>query len=207
MFTHLHVHSEYSLLDGMCRIKDLPKRAKELGQTAIALTDHGVMYGVVDFFKACRDEGIKAIIGCEVYTTKNRLDKNGGRGENETNHLILLCKNAEGYNNLIQIVSEGFVDGFYYRPRVDMEVLKKYKGGLIALSACLAGEIPKAVLSGDFDRAKTIIKEYKELFDEFYLEIQDHGIEEQKKLNPLLVKLAKETDTPLVATNDVHYIK
>ena len=207
MFTHLHVHSEYSLLDGMCRIKDLPKRAKELGQTAIALTDHGVMYGVVDFFKACRDEGIKAIIGCEVYTTKNRLDKNGGRGENETNHLILLCKNAEGYNNLIQIVSEGFVDGFYYRPRVDMEVLKKYKGGLIALSACLAGEIPKAILSGDFDRAKSIIKEYKELFDEFYLEIQDHGIEEQKKLNPLLVKLAKETDTPLVATNDVHYIK
>ena len=207
MFTHLHVHSEYSLLDGMCRIKDLPKRAKELGQTAIALTDHGVMYGAVDFFKACRDEGIKAIIGCEVYTTKNRLDKNGGRGENETNHLILLCRNEEGYNNLIQIVSEGFVDGFYYRPRVDIDVLKKYKGGIIALSACLAGEIPKAVLSGNMDRAKTIISEYKELFDEFYIEIQDHGIEEQKKLNPLLVKLAKETDTPLVATNDVHYIK
>lgn len=207
MFTHLHVHSEYSLLDGMCRIKELPKRAKELGQKAIALTDHGVMYGAVDFFKACRDEGIKAIIGCEVYTTKNRLDKSGGRGENETNHLILLCKNEEGYNNLIQIVSEGFVDGFYYRPRVDLDVLKKYKGGLIALSACLAGEIPKAVLTGDMDRAKKIISEYKELFDEFYIEIQDHGIEEQKKLNPLLVKLAKETDTPLVATNDVHYIK
>ena len=206
MFTHLHVHSEYSLLDGMCRIKELPKRAKELGQTAIALTDHGVMYGAVDFFKACREEGIKAIIGCEVYTTNNRLDKSGGRGENETNHLILLCKNEVGYNNLIQIVSAGFVDGFYYRPRVDMEILKKYKGGLIALSACLAGEIPKALLAGDNQRAENIVKEYKELFDEFYIELQDHGIEEQKKLNPLLVKLAKDTNTPLVATNDVHYI-
>ena len=207
MFTHLHVHSEYSLLDGMCRIKDLPKRAKELGQTSLALTDHGVMYGAVDFYKACVAEGIKPIIGCEVYTTNDRLDKTGGRGENETNHLVLLCKNEEGYKNLIQIVSTGFVDGFYYRPRVDAEVLKQYKGGLIALSACLAGEIPKALLNGETDRAREIVMEYKELFDEFYIEIQDHGIEEQKKLNPLLVKLAKETDTPLVATNDVHYIK
>ena len=206
MFTHLHVHSEYSLLDGMSRIKELPKRAKELGQQAIALTDHGVMYGVVDFFKVCKEEGIKPIIGCEVYTTKNRLDKSGGRGENETNHLILLCKNKIGYDNLIQIVSSGFIDGFYYRPRVDIEVLKKYKGGLIALSACLAGEIPKCLLAGDFDNAKKIVSEYKDLFDEFYIELQDHGIEEQKKLNPLLIKLAKETDTPLVATNDVHYI-
>ncbi len=207
MYTHLHVHSEYSLLDGMCRIKEIPKRAKELGQTAVALTDHGVMYGVVDFYKACKAEGIKPIIGCEVYTTKNRLDKTGGRGENETNHLILLCVNEQGYNNLIQIVSTGFVDGFYYRPRVDMETLKKYSGGLIALSACLAGEIPKALLSGNEDRAKQIVNEYKELFEEFYIEIQDHGIEEQKKVNPLLVKLAKDTNTPLVATNDVHYIK
>ncbi len=207
MFTHLHVHSEYSLLDGMSRIKELPKRAKELGQTSIALTDHGVMYGVVDFYKACVAEGIKPIIGCEVYTTKDRLDKSGGRGENETNHLVLLCTNTEGYNNLIQIVSAGFVDGFYYKPRVDMEILKKYKGGLIALSACLAGEIPKALMNGEFDRAKEVVYEYKELFDEFYLEIQDHGIEEQKKVNPLIVKLAKETDTPLVATNDVHYIE
>ena len=207
MFTHLHVHSEYSLLDGMSRIKELPKRAKELGQTSIALTDHGVMYGAVDFYKACVAEGIKPIIGCEVYTTKDRLDKSGGRGENETNHLVLLCTSEEGYNNLIQIVSAGFVDGFYYKPRVDMEILKKYRGGLIALSACLAGEIPKALMSGKFDRAKEIVYEYKELFDEFYLEIQDHGIEEQKKVNPLLVKLAKETNTPLVATNDVHYIE
>ena len=206
MFTHLHVHSEYSLLDGMSRIKDIPKRAKELGQTAVALTDHGVMYGAVDFYKACKSEGIKPIIGCEVYTTKNRLDKSGGRGENETNHLVLLCMNEQGYENLIQIVSAGFVDGFYYRPRVDMEVLEKYKGGLIALSACLAGEIPKALLSGNEDRAKEVVAEYKELFEDFYIEIQDHGIEEQKKLNPLLVKLAKDTNTPLIATNDVHYI-
>ncbi|MBQ3022371.1 MAG: DNA polymerase III subunit alpha [Clostridia bacterium] len=207
MYTHLHVHSEYSLLDGMCRIREIPKRAKELGQTAVALTDHGVMYGAVDFYKACKAEGIKPIIGCEVYTTKNRLDKSGGRGENETNHLILLCVNEKGYENLIQIVSEGFVEGFYYRPRVDMETLKKYSGGLIALSACLAGEIPKALLSGNEERAKEIVCEYKELFEEFYIEIQDHGIEEQKKVNPLLVKLAKDTNTPLVATNDVHYIK
>ena len=207
MFTHLHVHSEYSLLDGMCRIKELPKRAKELGQTAIALTDHGVMYGVVDFYKACVAEGIKPIIGCEVYTTQDRLDKSGGRGENEINHLILLCKNEEGYKNLIQIVSAGFVDGFYYKPRVDKEILEKYKGGLIALSACLAGEIPKALLAGEFDRAKQVVYEYKKLFEEFYLEIQDHGIEEQKKVNHLIVKLAKETQTPLVATNDAHYIK
>jgi len=207
VFTHLHVHSEYSLLDGMSRITDLPKQAKALGQTAIALTDHGVMYGAVDFYKACKNEGIKPIIGCEVYTTVNHKDKTGGRGENETNHLVLLCKNESGYNNLIQIVSAGFVDGFYYRPRVDDAVLEKYKGGIIALSACLAGEIPKALLSGNFDAAKEKVYRYKELFDEFYIELQDHGIEEQKKLNPMLIKLAKETNTPLVATNDTHYIK
>lgn len=206
MFTHLHVHSEYSLLDGMCRIKELPKRAKELGQTALALTDHGVMYGAVDFFKACRSEGIKPIIGCEVYTAQNRLDHSGGRGENETNHLVLLCRNEQGYKNLIRIVSAGFIDGFYYKPRVDSEILNKYKGGLIALSACLAGEIPHALLNGDFERAKAKVYEYKELFDEFYIELQDHGIEDQKRLNPLLIKLARETDTPLVATNDAHYL-
>ncbi len=206
MFTHLHLHSEYSLLDGMCRIKDLPKKAKELGQTAVALTDHGVMYGAVDFYKACKAEGIKPIIGCEVYVTKNRFDKSGRGGDNEYFHLILLCKNKQGYDNLIQIVSAGFVDGFYYKPRVDAEVLNKYNGGLIALSACLAGEIPRLLLADKFEEAKEKVAEYKELFDEFYIEIQDNGIEEQKKLNPLLIKLAKETDTPLVATNDTHYI-
>ena len=206
MFTHLHLHSEYSLLDGMCRIKDLPKKAKELGQTAVALTDHGVMYGAVDFYKACKAEGIKPIIGCEVYVTKNRFDKSGRGGDNEYFHLILLCKNKQGYDNLIQIVSAGFIDGFYYKPRVDTEILNKYKGGLIALSACLAGEIPRLLLADKFEEAKEKVAEYKKLFDEFYLEIQDNGIEEQKKLNPLLIKLARETDTPLVATNDTHYI-
>ncbi len=207
MFTHLHVHSEYSLLDGMCRIKDLPKRAKELGQDAIALTDHGAMYGAVDFYKECKKEGIKPIIGCEVYVAKDRFDRSARSSGNEANHLVLLCKNEEGYNNLIQIVSAGFVEGFYYKPRVDMEILKKYKGGIIALSACLAGEIPRALLRGDNDAAKKKVLEYKELFDEFYIELQDHFIEDQKKLNPMLVKLARETDTPLVATNDAHYIR
>ena len=207
MFTHLHVHSEYSLLDGMCRIKDLPKRAKELGQDAIALTDHGAMYGAVDFYKECKKEGIKPIIGCEVYVTKDRFDRSARSSGNEANHLVLLCKNEEGYNNLIQIVSAGFVEGFYYKPRVDTEILKKYKGGIIALSACLAGEIPRALLRGDNDAAEKKVLEYKGLFDEFYIELQDHFIEEQKKLNPMLVKLARETDTPLVATNDAHYIR
>ncbi|MCH5188158.1 MAG: DNA polymerase III subunit alpha [Oscillospiraceae bacterium] len=205
MFTHLHVHSEYSLLDGMCRISELPKKAKELGQTAIALTDHGVMYGAVDFYKACKAEGIKPIIGCEIYTSKNMYNKQG-REDNDTNHLVLLCRNKEGYNNLIQIVSEGWVDGFYYKPRVDRHVLGKYKGGLIALSACLAGEIPRALTAGDMAAAKESVEFFKSVFDEFYIELQDHGIEEQKRLNPLLLKLAKETGTPIVVTNDAHYL-
>ncbi len=205
MFTHLHVHSEYSLLDGMCRISELPKKAKELGQSAIALTDHGVMYGAVDFFKACRAEGIKPIIGCEIYTSQDMYNKQGREG-NGTNHLVLLCKNQEGYNNLIQIVSAGWVDGFYYKPRVDRHILEKYKGGLIALSACLAGEIPRALLNGEYEAAKETVMYYKELFDEFYIELQDHGIEEQKRLNPMLIKLARETDTPMVVTNDAHYL-
>lgn len=204
-FTHLHVHSEYSLLDGMCRINELPRKVKELGQTAIALTDHGVMYGAVDFYKACKAEGIKPIIGCEIYTSRDMYDKRGREG-NGINHLVLLCRNEEGYNNLIQIVSAGWVDGFYYKPRVDRHILEKYKGGLIALSACLAGEIPRALLSGDEDGAKEVVKYYKSVFDEFYIELQDHGIEEQKRLNPLLLKLAKETDTPVVVTNDAHYL-
>ncbi len=205
MFTHLHVHSEYSLLDGMCRIQELPKKAKELGQTSIALTDHGVMYGAVDFFKACKAEGIKPIIGCEIYTSRDMYDKHGREG-NGINHLVLLCKNEEGYNNLIQIVSAGWVDGFYYKPRVDRHILEKYKGGLIALSACLAGEIPRALAEGDEERAKEVVGYYKSVFEEFYIELQDHGLEEQRRINPLLIKLARETDTPLVVTNDAHYL-
>lgn len=205
MFAHLHVHSEYSLLDGMCRVSELPKKAKELGQTAVALTDHGVMYGAVDFYKACKAEGIKPIIGCEIYTAKDMYNKQG-REDNGINHLVLLCKNREGYNNLIQIVSAGWVDGFYYKPRVDRRILEKYRGGLIALSACLAGEIPRELSAGNEAAAKESVEFFKSVFDEFYIELQDHGIDEQKRLNPLLLKLARETDTPLVVTNDAHYL-
>ncbi len=205
MFTHLHVHSEYSLLDGMCRISELPKKAKELGQTAVALTDHGVMYGAVDFYKACKAEGVKPIIGCEIYTSRDMYNKQG-REDNGINHLVLLCKNEQGYNNLIQIVSAGWVDGFYYKPRVDRHILEKYKGGLIALSACLAGEIPRALAAGDEKTARESVEFFKSVFDEFYIELQDHGLDEQKRLNPLLLKLARETDTPVVVTNDAHYL-
>ncbi len=208
-FVHLHVHSEYSLLDGACRINQLAHRAAELGQSAIALTDHGVMYAAVDFFEAAQKAGVKPIIGCEVYTApRTRFDKEAGV-DNNISHLVLLCENQKGYDNLIKIVSSGFVDGFYYKPRVDTAIIKKHSEGIIALSACLAGEIPKLLLDGDYEGAKKKALEYLEIFGEgnFYLEIQDHGIAEQKKLNPLILKLSKETGIPLVATNDVHYLK
>ncbi len=207
MFTHLHVHSEYSLLDGAARVADLPKRAKELGQSAMALTDHGVMYGAVDFYKACKKEGIKPIIGCEVYVAPRRLSDKETKADAENFHLVLLAKNEEGYRNLCKIVSKAAVDGFYYRPRTDMTELKKYSKGLVALSACLAGIIPSKLLEGDYKGAKEALSEYKAIFEDFYLELQDHNIEEQKRIIPDLLKLAKETDTPLVATNDIHYIK
>ncbi|MBQ7035972.1 MAG: DNA polymerase III subunit alpha [Clostridia bacterium] len=206
-FVHLHVHSEYSLLDGACRIKDLVQKAKNEGQKAIALTDHGVMYGVIDFYDAAVEAGIKPIIGCEVYTTDHdRTQKTLGRDE-EIGHLVLLCKNEEGYKNLIRMVSVGFTEGFYYKPRVDIETIRANSGGLIALSACLAGDIPRALLRGDYENAKMRALRYLEIFGEgnFYLELQDHGIEEQRKINPLLVKLSEETGIPLIATNDVHY--
>ena len=208
-FVHLHVHSEYSLLDGACRIRDIAKRAAELGQSALALTDHGVMYAAVDFYEACKKEGIKPVIGCEVYMApRTRFDKESGI-DNHISHLVLLAENQKGYDNLIKIVSSGFVDGFYYKPRVDMQMLKKHSEGIIALSACLAGEIPKLLLDGDYKEALKKAEEYREIFgkDNFFLEIQDHGIEEQKRLNPLIVKLSRETGIPLVATNDVHYLK
>jgi len=208
-FVHLHVHSEYSLLDGACRIRDIAKRAAELGQESLALTDHGVMYAAVDFYEACKKEGVKPVIGCEVYVApRTRFDKEAGI-DNQYAHLVLLAENQTGYDNLIKIVSSGFVDGFYYKPRVDMQIMRKHSEGIIALSACLAGEIPKLLLDGDYKGAKKKAEEYREMFGEnnFYLEIQDHGIEEQKRLNPLIVKLSKETGIPLVATNDVHYLK
>ncbi len=208
-FVHLHVHSAYSLLDGACRIKDLVEKAKAHGQTALALTDHGVMYGVIDFYDAAKEAGIKPIVGCEVYTTDgDRAQKTAGRDE-EIGHLVLLVKNEEGYKNLIRIVSVGFTEGFYYKPRVDMETLSQNCEGLIALSACLAGDIPRALLKGDYEDAKRRAVRYREIFGEgnFYIELQDHGIEEQRKINPLLVKLSEETGIGLVATNDVHYIE
>ena len=207
-FAHLHVHTEYSLLDGACRIERLMERVKSLGQTAVAITDHGVMYGCVDFYKAAKKAGIKPIIGCETYVaTRTRFDKVSRI--DGSNHLVLLCKNETGYKNLIKMVSAGFVDGFYSKPRIDRELLETYHEGLVCLSACLAGEIPQALLAGDFEKARKTALYYNELFGSgnFYLEIQDHGLEEQRRILPLLVRLARETGIPLVATNDAHYIE
>ncbi|MEF9866225.1 MAG: DNA polymerase III subunit alpha, partial [Oscillospiraceae bacterium] len=207
-FTHLHVHTEYSLLDGACRIDGLMERVKALGQTAVAITDHGVMYGCVDFYKAAKKAGIKPIIGCEVYVaTRTRFDKVNRIDANR--HLILLCKNETGYKNLIKMVSSGFVEGFYNKPRIDHELLEKHHEGLICLSACLAGEIPQALLAGDYEKAKNLALYYYSLFgkDNYYIEIQDHGLEEQQAILPALIRLSKETGIPLAATNDCHYLE
>ena len=207
-FVHLHLHSEYSLLDGACRVRDIPKRAKECGHDAVALTDHGVLFGVPAFLSACKKEGIKGIVGCEVYVApKSRFDKTSGNGQ--PYHLVLLCKNEIGYKNLLQMVSLSYTEGFYSKPRVDVELLKRYSEGLIALSACLAGRIPRMLTAGDYDMAKTVALEYAEIFgkDNFYIEIQNHGFDEQKQILPDLVRIAKECDLPLVATNDCHYLR
>lgn len=208
-FVHLHVHSEYSLLDGACRIKELVKSVKNLGQKAIAITDHGCMYGIIDFYKECKNQGVKPIIGCEVYVApRTRFDK-VSRIDTSPYHLILLCKNEIGYKNLIKLVSAGYIEGFYNKPRIDHEILKSHSEGLICLSACLAGEIPRNLLNGDYDKAKEIALMYQEIFgkEDFYIEIQDHGIKEQKQIIPSLIQLSKESDIPLVATNDAHYIE
>ncbi|MBP3318693.1 MAG: DNA polymerase III subunit alpha, partial [Ruminiclostridium sp.] len=207
-FVHLHVHSEFSLLDGACRIQGLVNRAQELGQTAIAVTDHGVMYGAVDFYKAAKAAGIKPIIGCEVYVApRTRFDK-VHELDDRPRHLVLLCKDDTGYRNLCALVSRSFTEGFYGKPRVDMELLKKYHEGLIALSACLAGEVPTRILSGDYEGAKAHALEMLEIFgsDNYYLELQDHSIPEQKEAARGLLKLHKETGIPLVVTNDAHYL-
>ena len=207
-FVHLHVHTEYSLLDGACRIDRMFDHLKELGQTAIAITDHGVMYGCVDFYKAAKKAGVKPIIGCEVYVaTRSRFDKvNRIDG---SNHLVLLCKNETGYKNLIKLVSAGFIEGFYSKPRVDKELLEQHHEGLVCLSACLAGEIPQALLAGDYEKAKAAALYFNDLFGQgnFYIEIQDHGIDAQQQILPLLIRLARETGIPLVATNDAHYLR
>ena len=207
-FVHLHIHSEYSLLDGANRIKDLPVRAKELGMDSIAITDHGVMYGVIDFYKACKKEGIKPIIGCEVYVApRTRFDKEPGI-DNHYYHLILLAKNNEGYKNLSKLVSLGFVDGYYYKPRIDKQILEQYSEGLVCLSACLAGEVNQALLNGNTDKAEEAALWHKKIFGEdYYIEIQNNGIPEQVLANQKLVQLARKLDIPLVATNDAHYLK
>ena len=208
-FTHLHLHTEYSLLDGCCRINKLIDAVAARGQSAVAITDHGVMYGAIDFYKAAKKKGIKPIIGCEVYVApKSRFDKQK-QPDGNYSHLVLLCENNEGYQNLIKLVSLGFTEGFYSKPRVDREILKQYHGGLIALSACLAGEIPRAIMDGNYDKARDTALWYKNVFGEnnYFLEVQNHGIAEQQTVNNYIQKLSRETDIPLVATNDVHYIE
>ncbi len=206
-FVHLHVHTEYSLLDGACSIPKLVQRAKDLGQTSLAITDHGVMYGVVDFYKAAKAAGIKPIIGCEVYVAPRTRQDKVYKLDSANYHLILLCKNKTGYENLIKLVSEGHISGFYNKPRIDHDLLKQHSEGLIALSACLAGEIPQALLNNDYAKAKEVAQFYKDLFGEdFYIELQDHGIEEQRQILPQLMRLAGELGIPTVATNDTHYV-
>ena len=207
-FAHLHVHTEYSLLDGSNKIKEYVARVKELGMNAAAITDHGVMYGVIDFYREARKQGINPILGCEVYVAPNsRFDRETTGGEDRYYHLVLLAENNQGYANLMKIVSKGFVEGYYYRPRVDKEVLREYHEGIIALSACLAGEIPRYLVKGLYDEARKTAREYEEIFGKgnFFLELQDHGIEEQAQVNPMLIRMSEELDIPLVATNDVHY--
>ncbi len=206
-FTHLHLHTEYSLLDGACRIPKLVERIKALGMTACAITDHGVMYGCIDFYSAMKDAGIKPIIGCEVYVCRDRLDKSAAN--REYSHLILLCENNTGYQNLMKLVSEGFLTGYYYRPRIDYNLIRQHSEGLICLSACLSGDLPKLLLQGRYDDAEAYVREMQDIFGEknFYVEIMDHGIREEKIVMPRLISLAREMNVPLVATNDCHYLE
>lgn len=206
-FVHLHVHTEYSLLDGSCRIRELLDRTKELNMDAIAITDHGSMFGVIEFYKEAKKRGINPILGSEVYMAVNKYTEKEPKDKRQY-HLVLLAENNIGYKNLMKIVSEGYVNGFYYKPRVDFSILGKYSEGIIGLSACLGGEIQQNLLNGNYNGAKEIALKYNRIFgqDNFYLELQDHGLEEQKQVNRQLVQISKETGIPLVATNDVHYI-
>ena len=208
-FVHLHVHTEYSLLDGACRIPRLMERVKELGQNAVAITDHGVMYGVIDFYRAAKAAGVKPIIGCEVYVAPRKMTDRVHGIDNRARHLVLLCQNETGYRNLSYMVSQGFLQGFYDRPRIDMDLLRQHSEGLIGLSACLAGAIPRALLANDYELAKREALEFSQIFGEnnFYLELQDHGIADQSAVNQGILRLARETGLPLVVTNDAHYLR
>ena len=208
-FVHLHVHTEYSLLDGACRISGVMDRVKELGQTAVAITDHGVMYGCIDFYKAAKAAGVKPIIGCEVYVTSRTIADRIHGVDNDPYHLVLLCKDRKGYENLCLLVSEAFMYGFYGKPRVDLAMLRKYHEGLIASSACLAGSIPQRLMEEDYDAAKANALELAEIFgeDNFYLELQDHGIPEQRAVNQGITRIARETGLPMIVTNDAHYLR
>ena len=211
-FTHLHVHTEYSLLDGSSKIKELVHRAKELGMDSLAITDHGVMYGAIEFYKAALAEGINPILGCEVYVAPgSRFDREAAKGaedDSRYHHLVLLAENDEGYQNLVKIVSKGFTEGFYYKPRVDYEVLRTYSKGVIALSACLAGVVPYFLRRGLYEEAKKEALILQDIFGKgnFFLELQDHGIPEQQTVNTGLLRMSKDLSIDLVATNDVHYI-
>ena len=210
-FVHLHVHTEYSLLDGACRIRDLPGIVKSMGQDACAITDHGVMYGAIDFYRACKAEGVKPIIGCEVYVTpqgRSRFDKIH-EFDAESRHLVLLCENEEGYRNLSYLVSAGWTEGFYIKPRIDLELLRRHSRGLIALTACLAGEIPRSLRNGEYENAKAYALELSDIFgpEHLYLELQDHGIADQQEVNRGILRIHQETGLPMVCTNDAHYLR
>ena len=208
-FVHLHVHTEYSLLDGACRIDGLMERVKELGQGAVAITDHGVMYGCIDFYKAAKAAGVKPIIGCEVYVARRRMEDRVHGIDNDPYHLVLLCENRKGYENLCLMVSEAFTHGFYGKPRVDLELLEKYHEGLIATSACLAGGVAQYLMDEDYDAAKAYALKMSGIFgpEHFYLELQDHGIDEQRMVNQGVLRLARETGLPLIVSNDAHYLR
>lgn len=208
-FVHLHTHSSYSLLDGQGTVKKILDRAKELGQTAMAITDHGNMYGVIEFYEYAKQIGIKPILGCEVYVAaRTRFDKTYEL-DSERYHLILLAENNEGYKNLMKIVSMGFIEGFYYKPRVDFDLLREYSRGIIALSGCMFGMLSRKILAGEYDRAAEAAEKFIDIFgrDRFFVEIQDHGLYDQRRLNAGLIKLARELDLGIVCTNDIHYVE
>ena len=207
-FVHLHTHTEYSLLDGSNKIREYVRRVKELGMNAAAITDHGVMYGVIDFYKACMEEGIKPVIGCEVYVAPNsRVDREIGATDDRYYHLILLAENNTGYANLSRIVSRSFTEGYYYKPRVDKELLRDFHEGLICSSACLAGEVARDIVRQDLEAAKKAALEYQDIFGKgnFFLEMQDHGYPDQQTVNAALLSISEELGIPLIATNDCHY--